>query len=530
MLLEVRNLKTYFKDDHGVTKAVDDITFAVGEDEIVGIVGESGSGKTLTALSIMRLIPQGGCIESGEILFENKDILEFSQKDMLKIRGQNISMIFQEPFTSLNPVLRVGQQIDEILTLHKMLSAKEAKEETMRLLKKVRIESPERIYFDYPHQLSGGQRQRAMIAMALALRPKVVIADEPTTALDVTIQSEILKLLLSLKEEFKTSILFITHDLGVINEVADRLLVMKEGKIVERGRKADVLAGPKDPYTRKLLDAVPKIETEREDYPKKDPPVFLKTHAASKTFPIERGAWRAKVGSVKAVDSVTLTLKEGRTLGLVGESASGKTTFGRIILGLIEPDNGEILIEGRPLRESLKATPGYVRQMMQIVFQDPYGSLDPRMRMKDVVLEGAKILRLEKKRQEELLKDVLSKVNLNYEDRFKYPHQFSGGERQRIAIARALAVRPKFLVLDEPVSSLDVSIQAGILNLLKDLQKRLGLTYLFISHDLRVVASMADEVAVMYQGKIVELGPKSAIYTAPRHPYTKRLLASVPSL
>ncbi|MBL7068780.1 MAG: ABC transporter ATP-binding protein [Candidatus Omnitrophica bacterium] len=530
MLLEVRGLKIYFKDDNGVTKAIDGIDFAIGENEVVGLVGESGSGKTMTALSMMRLIPQGGHIENGEILFEDKDILKFSKREMLKIRGRNISMIFQEPFTALNPVLRVGEQIDEILILHKSLSRKEARRETMDLLKKVRIENPERIYFGYPHQLSGGQRQRAMIAMALALRPKIVIADEPTTALDVTIQSEILKLLLSLREEFRMSILFITHDLGVINEVADRILVMKEGKIVEEGRKADILGAPKHPYTKRLLDAVPKIEREKEISPVKEPPVFVEIRGISKTFPIERGAWRIKIGSIKAVEGVSLKLKEGRTLGLVGESASGKTTLGRLILNLIEPDSGDVIIKGRDIKEFFKKRPKEIRQMMQIVFQDPFDSLDPRLKMREIVLEGPNILGLKRGRKEELLKDVLRNVSLDYKDRSKYPHQFSGGQRQRIAIARALAVEPKFLVLDEPVSSLDVSIQAGILSLLKDIQKRLRLTYLFISHDLRVVGSMADEVAVMHKGKIVEVAPKSVIYTRPGHPYTKKLLASIPSL
>lgn len=529
MLLEIKELRVYFSDDRAVTHAVDGIGFTVGEDEVVGLVGESGSGKTMTGLSIMRLIPSDGYIEGGEVLFEEKDLLRLDEAEMLKVRGQRISMIFQEPFTSLNPVLRIGEQISEIMLAHKSISKGEADKEAKRLLEKVQVKNPERIFLDYPHQLSGGQRQRAMIAMALALNPKLLIADEPTTALDVTIQSEILKLLLNLKREFNMSILFITHDFGVINEVADKILVMKEGKIVEEGKKSDILQSPRHVYTKRLLDAIPKVRTEAITT-LKDYDILIDIESLSKTFPIERGPWRKKVGEVRAVDGVSLKLKKGKTLGLVGESASGKTTLGRLILGLIEADAGRILIEGKDLNDYLKTTPKEIRRMMQIVFQDPYGSLDPHMRMGDIVLEGLDVLGLSRRERGRLLEDVLKKVRLEYKDRFKYAHQFSGGQRQRIAIARALAVSPKFLVLDEPVSSLDVSIQADILDLLKELQAKLGLTYLFISHDLRVVGSISDEIAVMYQGRIVELAPTTAIYNTPQHPYTKHLLTSIPKI
>ncbi|MFH1753635.1 MAG: ABC transporter ATP-binding protein [Candidatus Omnitrophota bacterium] len=530
MLLEVKDLKVYFDNDNGETvKAVDGISFGVGEDEVVGIVGESGSGKTMTALSVMRLIPPTGRFAGGEILFSGRDLLKLDEESMRQARGQSISMIFQEPFTSLNPVFMIGDQIVESVLAHKQVPAQEAKDLAVELLKKVQMKDPDTVYHKYPHQLSGGQRQRVMIAMALALGPKLLIADEPTTALDVTIQAEILALIAKLKRELNMSIIFITHDLGVVNAVADRIFVMKDGKIVESGAKRDIMKAPKHPYTKKLLDAIPKIETDKgADHIERGD--FVKVESLCKTYSIERGIWRKKVGQVKALDGVTLEIKRGGTLGLVGESASGKSTLGRLILGLEEPDSGRITIDGKPLAQHLKETPRKIREMMQIVFQDPYGSLDPRMRMGDIVVEGPSILGYKKARRERMLEDTLNKVNLKYKDRSKYPHQFSGGERQRIAIARALAVNPKFLVLDEPVSSLDVSIQAGILDLLKELQNMLKLTYLFISHDLRVVGHLANEVAVMHEGRIVEAGPKSSVYTSPKHDYTKRLLSSIPKL
>lgn len=530
MLLAVKGLKVYFRNQREVVKAIDGIDLDIDENEVVGLVGESGSGKSMTALSIMRLVPQGGSLEGGKIVFEGRDMLSLNESEMLKVRGCKISMIFQEPFTSLNPVMRVGEQVGEVLSAHRSFSKREVYEEVLRLFDKVRMDNPKRIYFDYPHQLSGGQRQRAMIAMALALNPKLLIADEPTTALDVTIQSEILKLLRNLKKEFKMSVLFITHDFGVINEVADRVFVMKDGRIVEQGRKDYILKSPAHPYTRRLLEAIPRPEREETTpFPGKAD-VLVEIKDISKSFSIERGFRRRKVGEVKAVEGVSLVLRKGRTLGLVGESASGKTTLGRMLLGLTEPDSGKIVIDGKDLKECLRTAPKAVRRMMQIVFQDPYGSLDPRMRMEDIVLEGPTILGMKRPEKEELLKDALYKVKLEWSDRLRFPHQFSGGQRQRIAIARALAVKPKFLVLDEPVSSLDVSIQSDVLSLLRRLQRELGLTYLFISHDLRVVGSMSDEVAVMLKGKIVEISSASSIYKMPQHPYTKRLLESIPSI
>lgn len=508
MLLEIKNLKINFTHDGGKKTAVRGIDFAVNKNEIVGLVGESGSGKTVTALSVMRLLPGRDCASRGEILFEGTDLAKVSEKEILRVRGAEIAMIFQEPFTSLNPVLTVGEQVDEAILTHKKISKKEAKKETLTLLEKVRLKDPGRVYDSYPHLLSGGQRQRAMIAMAISMKPKLLIADEPTTALDVTIQAEILELILELKREIGMSVLFISHDFGVINKVVDRFLIMKEG----------ILVAKESDYAKRLLEAsklttvgagatMRKIHIEAP-VPTRASAITLKN--LTKTFVVEKGVFKREGASVKAVRNVSLEIKEGKTLGVVGESGSGKTTLGKLLMGLLKADSGTAEL----------ATPA------QIVFQDPYSSLDPRMRMQDIVLEGPVIRGMKKSEREGILRDVLFKVHLNYKDRLKYPHQFSGGERQRIAIARALAVKPRILILDEPVSSLDVIIQREILKLLKDLQKELSLTYIFISHDLRVVEYMADEVAVMQEGEIVECAPCSRIYASPRHPYTKRLLAS----
>ena len=507
MLLTVKDLKIQFRHDEETVKAVDGISFEIAENEVMGLVGESGSGKTVTALSLMNLLPERSSWVSGEIT-----------------KNAKTAMIFQEPFTSLNPVLRAGEQIDEACnicdfqfkvsphrdTLNGKLQT--LQKQTLALLKKVKIQNPERIYNSYPHQLSGGERQRVMIAMALGLNPELLIADEPTTALDVTIQKEILELMLSLKNELKISVLFITHDFGIINKVADRVLVMKDGKIVERGKKQDILSSPKDDYTKKLLAAVPKISIKENEERIESTKSVITLKGLCKSFPVDGGIFRKEHDRVRAVRDVSFEIKEGKTLGLVGESGSGKTTLGKLVMNLLEADSGEITAE---------------RKIMQIVFQDPQSSLDPRMRIEDIVLEGPTIKGVKKLEKDKILRDVLFKVRLNYKDRLKYPHQFSGGERQRIAIARALAVNPQILILDEPVSSLDVIIQSDILDLLKGLQKELSLTYIFISHDLRVVRDMSDEIAVMYNGEIVEFGSRYQIYNSPKHPYTKQLLSSI---
>ena len=517
MLLEVKNLKIKFIHDKNETEAVHGISFTIKENEILGIVGESGSGKTVTALSIMKLLLESNSSVEGEVIFRDKNVLTLHEKEILKVRGSEIAMVFQEPFTSLNPVLRVGEQIEEAILAHRKISKKDAKVETLTLLEKVKIKNKDRIYSSYPHLLSGGERQRIMIAMAIALKPKLLIADEPTTALDVTIQSEILDLILGLRRELGMSVLFITHDFGIIKKVAERVLVMKEGNVVESGTKEEVLSSPGEEYTKKLIEAVPKINL-KQDIPKdssgKDAIVIS---GLSKTFSVEKGIFSKKSEKVAAVSNVNLKIKEGRTLGLVGESGSGKTTLGKLILGLLNADRGKV--ENKIGNNSI-----------QIVFQDPHSSLDPRIKMGDVVLEGPTIQGVSKEEKEKILRDVLFKVHLSYKDRFKYPHQFSGGERQRIAIARSLAVKPRILILDEPVSSLDVIIQSEILQLLKILQRELSLTYVFISHDLRVVEYMAEEVAVMRDGKIIEFAKSREIYSSPKEEYTKRLLRSVLTL
>jgi len=519
-LLEIRDLTVRF----GNLKVVDGVSFDIGRNEIVGLIGESGSGKTLTGYSILGITPREASV-SGSIKFVGKEILGLSDKEMLNIRGREISIIFQEPFTSLNPVLTIGYQIGEMIRIHEKVSSKDARKKVLELLDKVKIKNPNKILNDYPHRISGGERQRAMIAMAVALRPKLLIADEPTTALDVTIQSEILKLLMDLRKEMNLSVLFISHDFGIINQMAERILVMKSGLIVERGEKQNVLAHPKNKYTKKLIEAVPRMETQPAKTPLSRSDVFLvETRNLNKTYAVEMGIFRKEVSRIYAVKNVSIRIERGKTLGLVGESGCGKSTLGRLMLGLERPDSGDIIING----QNETRYPPSIRKMLQIVFQDPFSSLDPKMRMGDIVSEGARILGVGRSEHGLLLKEILDKTQLAYNDRNKYPHQFSGGERQRIAIARALAVNPEFIVLDEPVSSLDVLIQKGILDLLKRLKKEMGLTYLFISHDLRVVESMSDELCVMQNGEIVERGPTERIYRHPEHPYTKKLLASIP--
>ena len=511
-MLNVKNLKVRFKNTNNFTDVIFGIDFSLNKNEILGIVGESGSGKTVTALSVLKLLPKSTTSITGEINFNGQDILKLSEKEMLGIRGSKIAMVFQEPFTSLNPVIRIGDQIDETMLFHEGMSGPDAKKETLNLLSKVKINDPERIYRSYPHSLSGGERQRVMIAMAVALKPEILIADEPTTSLDVTIQKDILALLLKLKEEMKMSIIFITHDFGIVKEIADRVVVMKNGFISESGNKKDVLSSPKSEYTKKLIKAVPRIGLKMDDENIEIRSDVINVENVSKTFHSEENVFKTGKNHVKALNNVSLKVKEGETLGLVGESGSGKTTLGRIITGLLKPDSGRVTIKEKAI---------------QIVFQDPYSSLDPRMRMGEIVTEGLTVRGTHSKKKDVMLEKVLFKVNLNFKDRFKYPHQFSGGERQRIAIARSLAVNPKILVLDEPVSSLDVIIQADILKLLKNLQEELNLTYVFISHDLRVVEYMADRVAVMKNGQILETGTSYEIYSSPKHDYTKKLLYSV---
>ncbi|MFH1790943.1 MAG: ABC transporter ATP-binding protein [Candidatus Omnitrophota bacterium] len=525
-ILKIKGLNVSFEKQGARFSAVIDAGFSVGADEAVGLVGESGSGKTVTGLSVMRILPHRAVVESGSIMFDGEEIVNLPEKRMRHIRGRGIGMVFQEPFTSLNPVFTVGSQIDEVFLAHKKMSAREARDKTVGILGRVRMNDPERVYYSYPHRLSGGERQRVMIAMAVALEPKLLIADEPTTALDVTVQAGIIELLRELRTELGMSILFITHDFGIINSIADRVVVMKSGRVIEQAPKDVIMKSPAHEYTKELIAAAGILSFGGKKKGGGDN-IILEAVGVTKTFAVERGFMRKRSGSVRAVNNVSMSIRQARTMGLVGETGCGKTTFGRLVLGLEKPDSGDIIVDGESI---MKGPPRRVREMMQIVFQDPYGSLDPRMRMGDIVLEGADLLGLGASARKKALGDALERVKLSPDDAAKYPHQFSGGQRQRIAIARALAVRPRFLVLDEPVSSLDMLIQRDILALLEDLKREMGLTYLFISHDLRVIESISDDVCVMKDGEIVESGPCAEVYNNPGHPYTKKLIASIPQL
>ncbi|PQO35852.1 ABC transporter ATP-binding protein [Blastopirellula marina] len=592
-LLKVDNLRTYFHGEETV-KAVDGISFQLEEGETLGIVGESGSGKSVTSLSIMQLLARSAKIEDGTISFLGTDLVRLPDPAMRKIRGKDISMIFQEPMTSLNPVFTVGSQVMEAIRLHQDLSKKEARERTIQLFEEVGIPDPHKRVDYYPHQMSGGQKQRVMIAMALSCNPKLLIADEPTTALDVTIQAQILDILRQLRDSRGMSILFITHDLGVIAEIADHVLVMYRGNIVENGNIRQIFENPKHPYTKGLLACRPRLDTkyrrlptvsdfmeskttesgieivekemsqEKFDqlmvagrgrllHPKpslkqmghpweedahspdakcvadNERPLLsvrdLKVH-----FPIRKGIFSRVSGYVKAVDGIDFDVYRGQTLGLVGESGCGKTTTGRAILRLIEPTDGVVEFEGMNVRGLHGRALREMRKKIQIIFQDPYGSLNPRMTIEAAICEPMVIQQIGKTKQEQRDRAayLMQEVGMNPDHLRRYPHEFSGGQRQRICIARALAVEPEFLVCDESVSALDVSVQAQVLNLLKDLQEKRGLTYIFISHDLSVVKFMADMMAVMNEGKIVEFGPAEAIYADPKEEYTRKLINATP--
>lgn len=595
-LLEIQGLKTYFHSDHTVVKAVDDISLSLQPGKTLGLVGESGSGKSVTSLSVMRLLPDVGAdIAGGRIVFLGKDLVQLPAKELRQIRGKDLSMIFQEPGTSLNPLYRVGQQVMEAIRLHESISQAQARERTIQLFREVGIPEPEQRIDRFPHELSGGQKQRVMIAMALSCNPKLLIADEPTTALDVTIQKQILELIRKLQVERQMAVLFITHDLGVIAEIADDVAVMYRGKIVEYGSALGIFREPRHPYTKGLLACRPRLDAVRRRLPtvsdymdssvdatgnlrisektlsparlaeiegrgrgrllhpqsdeqqrsgnsknapqdvqyvkSSDTPVLrvrdLKVH-----FPIKKGFFQRVVGHVKAVDGVSFDVYRGQTLGLVGESGCGKTTTGRAIIRLIPLTAGTVefhgnnwlSLSGRALREA--------RRKIQIVFQDPYSSLNPRLSVETMLTEAMAVHQLGRSGTDRRNRaaQLLEEVGLLADHLPRYPHEFSGGQRQRLCIARALAVEPDFLICDESVSALDVSVQAQVLNLLKDLQEKHGLTYIFISHDLSVVKFMSDMMAVMNAGKIVEFGPSEEIYAAPREDYTRRLIASIPQV
>ncbi|NWG23036.1 MAG: ABC transporter ATP-binding protein [Pseudorhodoplanes sp.] len=505
--------------------AADHISFNIRPGETVALVGESGSGKSVTALSILRLLPYPVASHpSGAIRFKGRDLLTMSERDIRQVRGNDISIIFQEPMTSLNPLHTIEKQIGEILELHEGVRGAACRSRILELLTQVGIPDPASRLGSYPHQLSGGQRQRVMIAMALANEPDLLIADEPTTALDVTVQAQILDLLKELQARLGMAILFITHDLGIVRKLANRVCVMNKGKIVEQGEVERVFTAPEHPYTRALLAAEPKPDPAPLQ---PDAPVVVRTDDLKVWFPIKRGVMRRTVGHIKAVDGVSIAVRKGETLGIVGESGSGKTTLGLAILRLISSD-GPIVYMGKQLQGLKFKEMRPYRHEMQIVFQDPYGSLSPRMSVSDVIEEGLWVHHpaLSKKEREERVVRALTDVGLDPETRFRYPHEFSGGQRQRIAVARAIVLEPTFVVLDEPTSALDMLIQSQIVDLLRGLQKRRHLTYLFISHDLRVVAALASRLIVMRNGKVVEEGAAAEIFKNPQHEYTRALFAA----
>ncbi len=576
-LLEFKSLVTEFHTEGTTVKAVNNISFTLNKGETVGIVGESGSGKSVTSLSAMRLIPSPpGKISGGEIIFHKKngekvDLLKASEEEMRSYRGNDIAMIFQEPMTSLNPVFTCGDQVLEAIMLHQKLDKNEAKKLTIELFKKVQLPDPERIFSTYPHQISGGQKQRVMIAMAMSCEPSVLIADEPTTALDVTVQKTILKLMQDLQKEQDMGIMFITHDLGVIAELADKVVVMYKGKIVEQGNVWDIFTNPQHPYTKGLLACRPPLEKRYsflptvsdfmkiddqgniidnnisvEEFTKKlviseserkakqkilfEKEPVLKLKNLKTYFPIRNGFFGGISSYVKAVNDVTFDVFPGETLGLVGESGCGKTTIGRTILRLEEPTEGSMIYKGRDIAKMNAEELREFRKEVQIIFQDPYSSLNPRMTIGNAIMEPMQvhnILASDDERKEKV-KKLLSKVSLDPSHFYRYPHEFSGGQRQRIGIARALAVDPKFIICDESVSALDVSVQAQVLNLLNDLKEEFGLTYIFISHDLSVVKYMSDRMVVMQEGKIEEMGDADQIYNSPKTEYTNRLIDAIP--
>lgn len=556
-MLEIKNLTIEFHTEDENVKAVKSLNLSIPKGKTVGLVGESGSGKSVTSLAIMGLIPNPpGKITEGEILFNGEDLTKASNERMRQLRGNKIAMIFQEPMTSLNPVFTTGNQIDEVLMLHQNMTKEEARKRTIELYEEVGIPSPLESVDKYPHQMSGGQKQRVMIAMAMACEPELLICDEPTTALDVTIQKQVLELMFELQRKHNMSMLFITHDLAVIADIADEVAVMFRGDLVEQNTTKALFENPQHPYTKGLLACRPSLEENpvrlltvddflnaKEDIDvssleMKKPrpinettnPILLEVKNFNKHFPIKGGIFGRTVDWFKAVDDVTLQVRKGRTLGLVGESGCGKTTLGRSILRLLEPTAGEVIYDGINVTNLNKKEMREIRERMQIIFQDPYSSLNPRMTIGDIITEPMVIHNMgdSKKERYAVAADLLDKVGLKGDHLNRYPHEFSGGQRQRICIARALSLKPEFIICDESVSALDVSVQAQVLNLLQDLQEELGLTYIFISHDLSVVKYISDEIGVMNKGKIVEYGPAEEVYHNPKDEYTKKLLSAIP--
>lgn len=560
-LLSVKELNIQFTADGNSSAAVHSNTFTVNKGELVAIVGESGSGKSVTALSILQLLPAQAKV-SGEIIFnynDSIDLLQLPAKELTRIRGNEISMIFQEPMTSLNPVFTCGYQVIEAIRLHQKVSKTSAKQKAIELFKKVNLPDPENLIARYPHELSGGQKQRVMIAMAMSCNPALLIADEPTTALDVTVQKTILELIRSLQLENNMGVIFITHDLGVVADIADKIVVMRKGDIVEQGPAKEILLDPQHPYTKALLACRPAGKTKGERLPvvsdfikqeaglsaeklaaptapktqdtkPKTEKVVLDIKNLSVHFPVKKNLFGKATQYFKAVDDVSFTVQQGDIVGLVGESGCGKTTLGRSILQLIKPTSGKILLEGKDLIQTNTELLRKMRKDLQIVFQDPYGSLNPRITIGEAILEPLKVhavLSGNKQRKEKVM-ELLEKVSLDTSHYNRYPHQFSGGQRQRICIARALALNPSFLIFDESVSALDVSVQAQVLNLLNDLKAEFGFTAIFISHDLSVVHYICNRILVMYKGKIVEEGTADQVYNHPAKEYTQKLINAIP--
>ncbi|MBA8877275.1 ABC transporter ATP-binding protein [Phyllobacterium myrsinacearum] len=524
-LLSVRDLSVAFTQNGRQSLAVDHISFDIAQGETVALVGESGSGKSVSALSILKLLPYPPASHpSGQILFNGQDLLDSDENDLRRVRGNDITMIFQEPMTSLNPLHTIEKQIVEVLKLHQGMADKAAKQRTLALLHEVGIREPEKRLDAYPHQLSGGQRQRVMIAMALANKPKLLIADEPTTALDVTVQAQILQLLADLKKAQGMSMLFITHDLGIVRKIADRVCVMTKGKIVETGPTREIFDNPQHEYTRHLLAAEPKGNPPSADL--SAAPV-MRGEQVKVWFPIKQGFLRRTVDHVKAVDGIDVTIRAGQTLGVVGESGSGKTTLGLALSRMIS-SQGVIRFGEKDINQFSFKQMRPLRRELQIVFQDPFGSLSPRMSIADIVAEGLAVHepKLSADERDARVVAALKEVNLDPENRFRYPHEFSGGQRQRIAIARAMVLNPRFVMLDEPTSALDMSVQAQVVDLLRGLQQKHNLAYLFISHDLKVVKALANDVLVMRNGKAVEYGPSEEIFANPKSDYTKALMAA----
>lgn len=563
-LVEIKDLCISF----GAQRTIKNLSYSIGEGKTLGVVGESGSGKSLTCLSIIGLLHLAAKVDSGEILFHHNnktvDLLKLKENEIRKLRGNDIAMIFQEPMTSLNPVITCGEQVAEALRLHKNLSKKQAREKTIELFREVQLPRPDSIYDTYPHQISGGQKQRVMIAMAISCEPKLLIADEPTTALDVTVQKTILELIKSLQEQRNMTVIFITHDLGVVAEIADRVVVMKNGEKVETGITKELFQNAKHPYTKGLLACRPPIDFRLiklptvQDFLTLNQPVTnyissLKISADAQKkaldivlsqpkiievtnlnthFPIQKGIFRKTVGHVKAVNDVSFDVRKGETLGLVGESGCGKTTLGRTILRLIEPTSGSVKYNGEELTTLDAENMRQKRRDLQIIFQDPYSSLNPRMKVGKAILEPMQVHKIEDNNyiRKERVIELMETVGLQADQFDRYPHEFSGGQRQRVCIARALAMNPKFIICDESVSALDVSVQAQVLNLLNDLKSKFSFTYIFISHDLSVVKYMSDRMIVMKEGQIEEMGVAEDIYRNPTSQYTKSLIEAIPKI